>query len=300
MLILCATDMLPRSAAAVERAKMMACQLGAALRIVHVVPSEREAPKARIALAQLERRLSSVSGRNTVTPGVLLLRGSPAQQLGRILQKSAPDLLVLGPRHRHLLRGRLGGSLAERILGVHCFPLLLVKRTPVGSYRRVLLALDLSSAAREIVRTVQPIVSRPGVGTSVVHAFEPRFGTLPYIPRRMESVGAANSPERADAERAVRLLLSGHGNGLRDSNLILSAAFPAEAIVSSVSRLQPDLLVMGARGYGRFRRALLGSTATQVLDAVPCDVLLVPRGAKLQSRRRLHSHRPEKGTQTLA
>jgi nucleotide-binding universal stress UspA family protein len=178
--------------------------------------------------------------------------------------------------------------------------LLIVKHGPAGSYRHVLLALDLSSAARDILRTAQSIVSQPGVDTSVVHAFEPRYGTLPYIPKGVESVGAANSPERAEAERAVRLLLRDHGNGLMDSNLILSAAFPAEAIVSSVSRLQPDLLVMGARGYGRFRRALLGSTATQVLDAVPCDVLLVPRGAKLQSRRRLYSHRPEKGTQTLA
>lgn len=297
MLILCATDMLPRSEAAVERANMMARQLGATLRIVHVVPSEHEEPKARMALAQLEKRLRSASGSNIVAPSVLLLRGSPVQQLRRILQKSAPDLLVLGPRHRHLFRGRLSGSLAERILSVHCCPLLIVKRSPVVSYHRVLLALDLSSAAREIVRTVQPIVSRPGVESSVVHAFEPRFGTLPYIPRGMESVGAANSPERADAERAVRLLLSDHGNGLRDSNLILSAAFPADAIVISVKRVQPDLLVMGARGYGRFRRALLGSTATQVLDAVSCDVLLVPRGSRPQNRRRVHLHRSRKRTQ---
>jgi len=297
MLILCATDMLPRSEAAVERAKMMARQLGAALRIVHVVPSEREEPRARIALAQLERRLRSASGSKTVCASVLLLRGSPAQQLGRILQKSAPDLLVLGPRRRRLLRGRLGGSLAERILSVHCFPLLIVKRSPVVSYRRVLLALDLTSAAREIVRTVQPIASRPGVATSVVHAFEPRFGTLPYIPRGMESIGAANSPERADAERAVRLLLSDHGDALMDSNLILSAAFPADAIVGSVRRVQPDLLVMGASGYGRFRRALLGSTTTQVLDAVSCDVLLVPKGSKPQNRRRPHVHRFRNRTQ---
>jgi len=82
-----------------------------------------------------------------------------------------------------------------------------------------------------------------------------------------------------------------------DSNLILSAAFPADAIVSSVRRVQPDLLVMGASGYGRFRRALLGSTTTQVLDAVSCDMLLVPKGSKPHDRWRPQLHRSRKRTQ---
>jgi nucleotide-binding universal stress UspA family protein len=83
-----------------------------------------------------------------------------------------------------------------------------------------------------------------------------------------------------------------------DSNLILSAAFPADAILSSVRRVQPDLLVMGASGYGRFRRALLGSTTTQVLDAVSGDVLLVPKRSKPPNRWRLHLHRSRRRTQS--
>jgi nucleotide-binding universal stress UspA family protein len=41
-----------------------------------------------------------------------------------------------------------------------------------------------------------------------------------------------------------------------------------------------DLLVLGTRGHGRIRRALLGSTAHEVLRETECDVLLVPEGAR--------------------
>ena len=289
MRILCATDLLPKSEAAVDRAGMMARQLGARLCIVHVLAFEGDERKARIALVQMEKRTRARLGNDGIAPTIILRCGNRASQLIRALQQVAPDLIVLGPRRWRPVRERLGETLAARILSAHRCPLLIVRHESAGNYRNILLALDLSPAAKEIIRTAQSIVLESGVKASVVHAFEPHYGTLPYIPRGMESVGAANSPERAEAERAVRRLLADPGDGLIDSNLILSAAFPAEAIVSSVKRVQADLLVMGTRGYGRFRRVLLGSTASQVLDAVPCDVLLVPRGATQESRGRARS-----------
>jgi len=54
---------------------------------------------------------------------------------------------------------------------------------------------------------------------------------------------------------------------------------PATAILRAVESLKPDLVVLGTRGHGRFRRALLGSVANEVLRTVKCDVLLVPEGA---------------------
>jgi universal stress protein E len=192
------------------------------------------------------------------------------------VQRIAPDLLVLGPPRRGSVRDRLGQTLAESILSAHRCPLLIVRHAAADDYRNILLALDLSPAAEEIIRTAQSIVWESGVNTSVVHAFETDYGTLPYIPRAIQSVGAANSPERAEAEWALRRLLKDHSAQLADCNLILSSAFPFEAIVNSVKRVQSDLLVMGTRGYGRFRRVLLGSIVRPVLDEVPCDVLLVP------------------------
>ena len=54
-------------------------------------------------------------------------------------------------------------------------------------------------------------------------------------------------------------------------------------ILRTVQRVQPDLLVMGTRGYGRARRALLGSVANQVMHQAKCDVLIVPEGSARSS-----------------
>lgn len=39
-----------------------------------------------------------------------------------------------------------------------------------------------------------------------------------------------------------------------------------------------DLLVVGSRGHGRFRRALLGSVSSYAVNNAPCPVIVVRRG----------------------
>jgi universal stress protein E len=47
------------------------------------------------------------------------------------------------------------------------------------------------------------------------------------------------------------------------------------------------MVVMGAISRTALHRLLLGSTAEQILDALPCDVLLVkPRSAAVPRRRK--------------
>jgi hypothetical protein len=46
----------------------------------------------------------------------------------------------------------------------------------------------------------------------------------------------------------------------------------------AIETRRPDLLVLGTRGDGRMRRAVLGSVANQVLKLAPCDMLIVPQG----------------------
>jgi universal stress protein E len=177
--ILCATDLLPKSEAAVERAGMMARRLGARLGIVHVLSSERDERKATRALAQMEKRFRATLGNEGIAPSVILRSGNLASQLTRVVLRIAPDLLVLGPRRRGTVRDRLGETLAEGILSAHRCPLLIVKHCAAGDYRNILLALDLSPAAEEILRTAQSIVWESAVNTSVVHALSPTMGYFP-------------------------------------------------------------------------------------------------------------------------
>ena len=44
---------------------------------------------------------------------------------------------------------------------------------------------------------------------------------------------------------------------------------PVQTILRAIGKRQPDLLVMGTRGDGRMRRAVLGSVANQLLKVAP-------------------------------
>jgi universal stress protein E len=65
----------------------------------------------------------------------------------------------------------------------------------------------------------------------------------------------------------------------------------ADELSATVKRLHAGMVVMGAVSRSALKRAFIGNTAETVLNAIPCDVLVVkPRGFKtsvprLKSRR---------------
>jgi len=61
----------------------------------------------------------------------------------------------------------------------------------------------------------------------------------------------------------------------------LSALPPTDAIISTARRIHSTIVVMGAVSRSAFKRLLIGSTAERVVDALPCDLLIVkPRSFK--------------------
>ena len=84
---------------------------------------------------------------------------------------------------------------------------------------------------------------------------------------------------KREAGMAVRNFLKSQGADSDLYNVAIEEGTAAPAISGAVQRVRPDLLVMGTRGYGRARRALLGSVANQVMHEAKCDVLIVPEGS---------------------
>ena len=50
---------------------------------------------------------------------------------------------------------------------------------------------------------------------------------------------------------------------------------PAETVLDIAEEEESDLIVMGSRGFGTFRRLLMGSVSSQVLAQAHCPVLVV-------------------------
>jgi nucleotide-binding universal stress UspA family protein len=81
------------------------------------------------------------------------------------------------------------------------------------------------------------------------------------------------SPQERDAllERAAATL---RARGVEPA-LVAGDARPAEALVEAARAEDADLIVVGRTGSGYVTRAIVGSTAENVVRQAPCDVLVV-------------------------
>lgn len=63
--------------------------------------------------------------------------------------------------------------------------------------------------------------------------------------------------------------------GVADANLHVDAGAAVEYLPRMAAGWHADIVVMGAISRSALRRVLVGSTAERVLEALPCDVLVV-------------------------
>jgi nucleotide-binding universal stress UspA family protein len=257
MRILCGTDLLPKTNSALDRAGMLAQQLGAELTLLHVAPpTESE----RMLEQDMERARERLAAHATPplwhhgpSPLVCGRSGSAGKMLVAAARELDAALVVLGRHRQRPARDALAGTLAERLLSELTCPVLIVHRMPWHAYRNVLLALDCSKASGKAVKAAEALVLSSSARASVVHAYQPAC----------EAIGLRD------------LLHVASGDPSR-YELVIENAATTDAIQRVVGRLNPDLLVLGTRGRGRWRRALLGSVASRILASAKSDVLVVP------------------------
>ena len=289
MRILCATDFLPKSEAAIERAGLLSDQLGADLTLLHVVvPGESERAleqTLQTAVGRTKSRAQPPLWRAQRTPNVAVRAGNPARIILDTVAQSKARLLVLGSHRKRPLRDALEGTIAAKALAAKTCPVLVVQQEARGPYRRVLLALDLSDASASAIRAAESLVLAPEADARVVHAHEPPYqGMLHYADVGMDSMVRYVTSWNREARRSVRDLLKYESAHFARYDIHIEQQPAALGILRAIERYEPDLLVMGTHGGGRLRRALIGSVANRVLHESACDVLIVPDGSVGASR----------------
>lgn len=282
--LLCATDLLPKSEAAIDRAGLLAQQLGAQLSLLHVVSpatSERNLEQAlQMAITTLHSRARPPQWRHGPLADVAVRTGSPARLIRETIDEHSPDLLIIGPHRKRAVRDVLEGTIAEKILGTRQCPLLIVQGKADADYRNVLLALDISAECGAAVRAAESLVLSSTTQAMVMHVCEPPYqGMLRSAGVSSDEVVSYVEGSRREAVTLVRDLLKRESANHSRYGVVIGDSHPAPAIRRAIEMYQPDLLVMGTGGVGRMRRALIGSVANQILDTAECDVLVVPRGS---------------------
>jgi universal stress protein A len=136
-------------------------------------------------------------------------------------------------------------------------------------YKSILVAIDLSEEAHSLLQKGAELAAQYGATLDVVHVMDwPLTGFDPvvgYSSISDESLleGMAGSVQKIAATHAVP-----------ESNTHTLLGQPSSTVANLVTQLQVDLLVVGSHGK-RGWRALLGSTASAILQVVQCDCLVV-------------------------
>lgn len=297
MNLLSATDLGPGSAAAVERAHQLRETLGARLTVVHVVePDVDDTDPLEQRMLRANKLLADAVQGARANVDLVLRCGRAANVVSDLARSRSARLMVIGPHDGQRVTNALRGTFSERLVADASCPVLIVRRPVRGPYTNVLLALDGSPSTPHILRAVDSLRLEDDAELSVVHAHEPPYEAM------MTSVGVGPvsvtqyaSASMEHAAQMIRTSLQQHGADPARYRLVLVDARPAHAIQRAVSTLKPELLVLGTRGHGRFRRVILGSTAHEALHNSDCDVLLVPDAAIRAARRSRAGHKPWPG-----
>lgn len=275
--LLLATDLTPACDRAFDRAIELARLWRAHLVVLHVVEHAvaTKSPQRKAARLLLERLVKH--HRDDPLPEIShhLASGPVAQTLLAFAQKLRCDILVTGLPRVPSIRERLIGSTVKHLIREPTVSVLCVRNRVSAPYRSIAIAVDASEPARHALE--RAVALFPGCSFTAVHAYNIGFvGTA--------NPGSAIAAYEASRQSAIHALLecamdASGGGGDRPRGATIQTYFrhgDPDTVMSTFVQQQPtDLVVLGTHGRRGVQRALLGSVAERVFQAVPCDILTI-------------------------
>jgi nucleotide-binding universal stress UspA family protein len=285
--IMLATDFSERSDRALRRATLLAKEISASLVLVHVVDDDRprwivdrDRKDAVRLLGELTRTVQDVDG--LACEGSVVL-SDPFDGIVQETRNKSPDLLVIGSHRRRLLMDVFIGTTAERtIRSVEC-PVLMVNAPPVGFYRRVLHATDLSDNSRAAMEGLAGLTIGANAACSLLHVFEApalRVAMAHTLPKEQQEDYLQDA--RASASQALARFVAASGVWRAEQIVRHEETTVANEVRQAAIELESDLIVLATHGRSGFVKLFLGSVAEEMLRMSQADVLVFP--GSLRSR----------------
>lgn len=274
--ILMATDLSARSDRALQRAAAMADEFQAELEVIHVIDESlieaitlQHETAARQAIAQ---QVSALPVADRVSISQRVIRGLDFSDILQRANESDADLVILGI-HRHDTREMFQGTTAERVVRYGSRPVLVVKDTVRGPYRRALVGVDLSTHAQAAVAMAARLVPQGEV--HLVHVAHRPFTA--FLGRDTQNQLIADERRRVKGvlESGIQRLSAELGPAAPRFEIVMKEGQVRHVIREQVLALKPDLLAIGTHGRTGIAHAILGSVAEDLFASAPVDVLAV-------------------------
>ena len=140
-------------------------------------------------------------------------------------------------------------------------------------YKQVLVAVDLTDEADEVLAAARGVVADDDTRVTVVTVIKPLtnvYGGLDMV----ATVGTGIVTFEQEAKKQAEERLGALKEEYKFDEVKVMIGAPAVEIRELAAELETDLIVIGTHGKHGLG-LLLGSTANAVLHGVPCDVLAV-------------------------
>lgn len=240
---------------------------------VPTVQMEQEAQK------KFDVELEKISDAGGSVAEAHLRMGAAAEEILELAEEMDAGLIVLGSRGLGGIRRALMGSVSHSVVRhAHC-PVMVVR--PLGQEGSsfvegtILASTDGSHEADLAVRTAADIAGSVGSELHLVHV-------LP-VSRLYSNVDIAlaqgikqhHKESRQEAEKLLEEQASkAKDGGTEVAEAHLVEGEPAAEIVALAEDIGAGLIVMGSRGLGGIRRALIGSISDAVVRHAHCPVIV--------------------------
>jgi nucleotide-binding universal stress UspA family protein len=288
--ILLATDGSKEAELAADTAVGLAQKSGSELHVVHVITlpldthdrSSFEPGVWRQLEQRARKRLEELVGRIQASGGEVegshLVVGRPDAEIIAQAEEIGAGLIVVGSRGFGAIRRALTGSVSDSVVRhAHC-PVMVVRGGPVVFPTRILLATDGSEEANLAASTAIDVSKSTDSELHVVYAepvpyayeFAASEGLSPDLPTSINE--AARERARTKLDEQVQRLREAGGEIVEAH---ARAGHPDTEILGLAGKLGAGLVVVGSRGLGPLKRALMGSVSDSVVHHSACPVLVV-------------------------
>ena len=204
----------------------------------------------------------------SVIDACVVQAGRPAEVLADAARAYEASLIVVGGRRRGVLARRFGGSTAHQLARTADYPLLVA--TAADAPRRILAAIDLSSASDPTLSLADRFAKLLGSELRVMHVVEPVRYTGP-VPLAVDMTEFTTRSER-EFQRVVDAQVP----AIPKDERVIRQGPADEAIAEEAAAWNADLIVVGTHGKAWIERVLIGSTTERLLNRLPASLLIVP------------------------
>jgi nucleotide-binding universal stress UspA family protein len=201
----------------------------------------------------------------------------PSDDIVRLAEEIAAGLIVVGSRGLGGIRRALMGSVSDAVVRhAHC-PVMVVRGEPVSFPTKILLATDGSKDAQLATTTAADLAKSTGSDLHVVSVFPASAYVHPYyedhFPEAAERLRCEARKERQEMldEQVDRVQEA--GGDVAQTHIRTGET--AEEMVTLAEEMGAGLIVMGSKGLGGIRRALIGSVSAAVVAHAHCPVMVV-------------------------